>query len=79
MMTSDPTDWKFDFDFYEARNLGKGSSGSVLEINQGLVIKIFSEDEDGQLDFERELSIYGQLQNGNQCKYIVKFLEVWEE
>jgi len=45
--------WILSFDFYEAPSVGRGSSGSVLAIDEELVIKIFSEDEQGVRDFER--------------------------
>jgi serine/threonine protein kinase len=71
--------WKESFSFYDAQSVGRGSSGSVLAINQDLVIKIFSEDEEGQLDFDREREIYYELQRDGGSRYIVKFLEVWED
>jgi Protein kinase domain len=71
--------WKESFSFYDAQSVGRGSSGTVLAIDQDLVIKIFSEDEEGQLDFNREREIYGDLQRDGGSRYIVKFLEVWED
>jgi serine/threonine protein kinase len=71
--------WKVSFSLYDAQSLGRGSSGSVLAIDQNLVIKIFSEDEEGQLDFDRERDIYHELQRDGGSRYIVKFLEVWED
>ena len=55
-------DWKGSFSFYDAQSVGRGSSGSVLAIDQDLVIKIFSDDEEGQLDFDREREVYHDLQ-----------------
>ena len=72
-------DWKDSFSYYDAQSVGRGSSGTVLAINQDLVIKIFSEDEEGQLDFDRERSIFQDLQRDCGSPYIVKFLEVWED
>jgi serine/threonine protein kinase len=71
--------WKVSFSFYDAQSVGRGSSGSVFAIDQDLVIKIFSEDEEGQLDFDREREIYHDLQRDGGSRYIVKFLEVWED
>jgi serine/threonine protein kinase len=71
--------WKGSFSFYDAQSVGRGSSGTVLAIDQDLVIKIFSEDEEGQLDFEREREIYYELQRDGGSQYIVRFLEVWED
>lgn len=72
-------DWKISFSFYDAQSVGRGSSGSVLAIDQDLVIKIFSDDEEGQLDFDREREIYHDLQRDGGSRYIVRFLEVWED
>jgi serine/threonine protein kinase len=72
-------DWKGSFSFYDAQSVGRGSSGSVLAIDQDLVIKIFSDDEEGQLDFDREREVYHDLQRDGVSRYIVKFLEVWED
>ncbi|KAE9364756.1 kinase-like protein [Stipitochalara longipes BDJ] len=72
-------DWKDSFSFYDAQTIGRGSSGSVLAINQDLVIKIFSEDEEGQLDLDRERDIFHDLQRDGGSPYIVKFLEIWED
>jgi serine/threonine protein kinase len=71
--------WKVSFSFYDAQSVGRGSSGSVFAIDQDLVIKIFSEDEEGQLDFDREREIYHDLQRDGGSRYIVRFLEVWED
>ncbi|KAH9206578.1 kinase-like domain-containing protein [Leptodontidium sp. 2 PMI_412] len=69
---------KDSFDSYDARCLGKGSSGSVFEINQDLVIKIFSEDQDGQEDFDRERSIFAELQSQGPSEYVINFVETWD-
>jgi serine/threonine protein kinase len=71
--------WKHSFDSYDAPIIGRGSSGYVFEIDQDLVFKEFSEDEEGQLDFERETSIYGDLQRGSGSPYITKLIEKWRD
>lgn len=76
---SETDNWKESFSFYDAQSVGRGSSGTVLAIDQDLVIKIFSEDDEGQLDFDREREIYHELQKDGVSRYIVKFLEVWED
>jgi serine/threonine protein kinase len=76
---SNNDDWKESFSFYDAQSVGRGSSGTVLAINQDLVIKIFSEDEEGQLDLDRERSIFQDLQRDSGSPYVIKFLEVWED
>jgi len=77
--TSNNDHWKDSFNFYDAQSVGRGSSGSVLAIDQDLVIKIFTDDEDGQLDFDREREIYRAIQRDGGSRYIVRFLEVWED
>jgi serine/threonine protein kinase len=71
--------WKLSFDCYDAPIVGRGSSGTVFAIDQHLVFKSFTEDEEGQLDLERESSIYLQLQSEGFSQYIVRFVEVWED
>jgi serine/threonine protein kinase len=71
--------WKDSFSFYDAEIVGRGSSGTVLAIDQNLVLKIFCEDDEGQLDFDREREIYNELQRDGGSRYIVNFSEVWED
>ncbi|PVH73776.1 kinase-like protein [Cadophora sp. DSE1049] len=70
---------KFSFDSYDAQCLGRGSSGSVFEFSEGYVIKIFSEDKEGQEDFDRERAIFSELQSQVLSRYIVYFVEAWED
>jgi serine/threonine protein kinase len=69
--------WKLTFDSYDAPSIGRGSSGSILAINKSLVIKVFADDEEGQMDLERETSIYEILQADTRSPYIVHFIEQW--
>lgn len=71
--------WKDSFDSYEAVQVGRGSSGSVLRIDDDLVIKVFAPDEDGMLDFERERDIFEQLQFHGHSKHIVRYVEHFGE
>jgi len=71
--------WKDSFSFYDAQSIGRGSSGTVFAVNQNLAIKTFSEDAEGQLDFDRERSIYEDLQKYGGSPFVIKFLEVWED
>jgi serine/threonine protein kinase len=70
--------WKSTFDTYDAPSVGRGSSGTVLAINKILVIKVFADDDEGQLDYDRETSIYTELQSEYQSPYIVHFIEEWQ-
>ncbi|TVY81341.1 Mitogen-activated protein kinase kinase kinase [Lachnellula suecica] len=70
--------WKLWFDSYDAFSVGRGSSGTVLAIDDKLVIKTYVEDEEGERDFRREKAIYEILQSGTFSPYIVKFVEEWE-
>jgi serine/threonine protein kinase len=70
--------WKSWFDSYDAESVGRGSSGTVLAIDEELVIKTYVEDEEGQRDFDRERAIYDILQSEAFSPYIVKFVEEWE-
>jgi len=70
--------WKSWFDSYDAPSVGRGSSGTVLAIDEDLVIKTYVEDEEGQRDFDREKEIFEILQSGSCSPYIVRFFEEWE-
>jgi serine/threonine protein kinase len=70
--------WKSTFDAYDAPSIGRGSSGSILAINQSLVIKVFADDDEGQMDLDRETSIYEILQTDTRSPYIVHFIEQWQ-
>jgi serine/threonine protein kinase len=70
--------WKSTFDAYDAPSIGRGSSGSILAINKSLVIKVFADDDEGQMDLERETSIFEILQTDTRSPYIVNFIEQWQ-
>ena len=71
-------EWKTKFSFVGATWVGHGGSGSVFAIDDDRVIKLFSRDEGGQMDMERERMIYDKLQsNRNFSRHIVRFYEQW--
>lgn len=72
-------DWGASFDEFNAIRVGRGSSGKVLAVNKELVIKVFKEDDEGMLDFERERSIYEQLNRVGGSKYIVQYIGLWRD
>jgi serine/threonine protein kinase len=70
--------WKRGFSFIGATSVGHGGSGSVFAIDNARVIKVFSEDYEGQMDLARERAIYEKLQTGGRLSpYIVTFYEEW--
>lgn len=71
-------DWKTRFSLAGAKTIGHGSSGVVFAIDEQRVIKVFSLEEEGVLDLERERAIYDKLQiDGKSSSYVVKFEEQW--
>jgi len=71
-------EWKRKFSFVGATSVGHGGSGSVFAIDEKRVIKVFSQDDEGQMDLERERTIYDRLQSGGtHSKYILWFEEQW--
>lgn len=71
--------WKFSFDSYNALSVGRGSSGTVLEIDQNLVIKTYINNDEGKRDFSREKEIFDILQKGTPSPYIVRCIEEYDE
>lgn len=70
--------WKRGFSFIGATSVGHGGSGSVFAIDSARVIKVFSRDDEGQMDLERERAIYERLQSGGRLSpYILTFYEEW--
>lgn len=67
------------FDIYDARCLGTGSSGSVFVYSEEHVIKVFSEDIEGQKDFDREREIFKDLKSQPPSRYIVQFVVAWPD
>jgi serine/threonine protein kinase len=72
-------DWKDTFSFYDAEHVGYGSSGSVLGINSKYVIKVFSQDEEGNIALECEKAAYEKLRSNEVLrKHIIEYVEEWE-
>lgn len=67
------------FDIYDARCLGTGSSGSVFVYSEEHVIKVFSDDIEGQKDFDREREIFKDLKSQPPSRYIVQFVVAWPD
>jgi serine/threonine protein kinase len=71
--------WKSHFSFQDALTVGYGISGRVLEINRSLVIKAFSQDEEGQRALKCERTVYEKLQRSGFISHcIVTYEEEWE-
>jgi serine/threonine protein kinase len=68
-------DWKDSLSFVNAKSLGHGGSGTVFEIDAERVIKVFADDEEGQMDLSREKEIFDKLQSGGGSAHVVKFME----
>ena len=75
----DKDEWKRHFSFSEATTVGHGCSGLVFAIDEERVIKMFTDDEEGTMDLERERMVYDKLQSDeNFSDRIVRFEEQWE-
>lgn len=73
-----PDDWKDTFSFARAISVGHGGSGSVFAIDKSKVIKVFSGDEDGQMDLKREREIFHKLQpNEKISSFVVMYGGQW--
>jgi serine/threonine protein kinase len=68
-------DWKDSLSFVNAKSLGHGGSGTVFEIDAERVIKVFADDEEGQMDLSREKEIFDKLQSGGGSAQVVKCIE----
>ncbi|KAG0646487.1 Serine threonine-kinase [Hyphodiscus hymeniophilus] len=76
--TQNRDEWKANFSFAGSSWVGHGGSGSVFAIDDDRVIKVFSQDEEGQMDLEREWMIYDKLQSGGySSRNVIKFYEQW--
>jgi hypothetical protein len=60
-------EWKRHFLFGEATTVGHGCSGLVFAIDEERVIKMFTDDEEGRMDLERERIVYDKLKSVLQC------------
>jgi serine/threonine protein kinase len=69
---NDPDD---SFSFINAKAIGHGGSGTVFEIDEKWVIKVFTDDEEGQLDLRREREILDALQSGECSSQVIRFKE----
>jgi serine/threonine protein kinase len=75
---SSSDDWEGTFSFIDAICIGRGGSSIVFVIDNQRVLKVFPQDEEGERDLERELSIYLKIERDGGSDYIVRFYKVWE-
>lgn len=69
--------WKRSFSFATAKSIGRGTSGTIFAVDDTRVIKVFAEDEEGQLDLVREKEIFDKLQIPVSSQYIINCEEQW--
>jgi serine/threonine protein kinase len=63
------------FSFINAKVIGHGGSGTVFEMDEWWVIKVFTDDEEGQTDLRREREIFDKLQSDVFSDEVVRFKE----
>jgi len=73
----DPS-WMEDFDEYDAKLLGHGSSAIVLAVSDKLAIKLFAEGSKQTRDLDREHTIFLLLNASERSPNIVQFFGRWE-